>query len=66
MQSADLLKGFNDDYETECDILAEVPSSTSDFCGKEFVINDLFVTDLLNYFTNNLNVLRGIQLIIYN
>uniref|UniRef100_A0A915PCU4 Uncharacterized protein n=1 Tax=Setaria digitata TaxID=48799 RepID=A0A915PCU4_9BILA len=34
-KSADLLKGFNEDYETQCDILADVPSSSSDFCGKE-------------------------------
>ncbi|KAL3989729.1 Transcription initiation factor IID 18kD subunit family protein [Acanthocheilonema viteae] len=34
-KSADLLKGFHEDYDTECDILAEVPTSNSDFCGKE-------------------------------
>ncbi|VDM94358.1 unnamed protein product [Onchocerca ochengi] len=34
-KSADLLKGFSEDYETECDILVGVPSSGSDFCGKE-------------------------------
>lgn len=39
LQSADLLKGFNEDYDTECDILAEVPTNSSDFCGKEFVID---------------------------
>ncbi|VIO88525.1 Uncharacterized protein BM_BM8042 [Brugia malayi] len=34
-KSADLLKGFDEDYEADCDILAEVPSTSSDFCGKE-------------------------------
>uniref|UniRef100_A0A0R3RSR7 Transcription initiation factor TFIID subunit 12 n=1 Tax=Elaeophora elaphi TaxID=1147741 RepID=A0A0R3RSR7_9BILA len=34
-KSADLLKGFSEDYDTECDMLAEVPSNSSDFCGKE-------------------------------
>ncbi|MCP9262916.1 TWiK family of potassium channels protein 18 [Dirofilaria immitis] len=34
-KSADLLKGFNEDYEAECDIMVEVPNNSSDFCGKE-------------------------------